>query len=625
MSGIFGCYHRDKQPASHALWEGLGNMTAHRGPDGTHIQSSGAVLLGHNALHTTPESLNEQLPHFSKTRGLAITADARIDNRAELLHTLDIKEELYHPLSDSRIILLAYKKWGEDSFHRILGDFAFVLWDSREQKMVCVRDSPGVKPLYYLLSERLFAFSSEIEPLITHPEASKTLNEGVVGEYLAAKTVSKTETLYTDILRLAPGHFITVNPETTSIRQYWEPNFRQQLHYPTEREYVEHFQEIFQEAVRCRIRSQLPVSLELSGGLDSSSIVGMAHTMSSTTNKKDFATCSLVYPGLSCDETHYIQDMERHLGISAHYIDVTHSPQADWCGELSRTCSVMDPPNLSNSEALLKHVQQNRSRVLLSGLGGDEWFSGSDYSYLDNFLEKRYAAIPRELGREWGRNRKTVLKKLAANFTWPLLPLSVKRAIIRKKRRHSLYPPWIATEFARRINLEERLLGEFGEPHVTDLAQADLFGLFHSGYEANVLEKNDLQKGRYQIEGRHPFLDRRIIEFALALPNSLHYQGGISKYLLRLAGKKYLPTTICNRNSKAEFSQLYYRTFSTEHFANGLKDSKLYDRGWLDRQALHDAYANNLHCFHKNPSGPCPDTLPIWFAFAISTWYSTGR
>ena len=156
---------------------------------------------------------------------------------------------------------------------------------------------------------------------------------------------------------------------------------------------------------------------------------------------------------------------------------------------------------------------------------------------------------------------------------------------------------------------------------MTNLATLDPFTLFHTGYESNVLEKNAAQKGRYQIEGRHPFLDRRLVEFAIALPSSLHRQNGISKHILRLAGEKYLPDTIRKRNSKAEFSQLYYHVFKSKVFADTLKNSKAYANGWMEKQPLLLGYQNNLDCFRKNQSGPCPDTLPLWFAFAVSSWY----
>lgn len=621
MSGVFGTFQRDSRPVDRQLWDRLGRMTAHRGPDGTVVWSKGSILLGHNALHTTTESLHEELPYYCNASGLAITADARIDNRDELLRALGMEEQLIVPLSDSGIILAAYKKWGEESFRRLLGDFSFVIWDSSTNQMFCVRDCLGVKPFYYFLSDELLAFSSEIKTIVMLPGVSDVPNEGMVGEYLAATHVSKTETLFRDILRLEPGHYLTVNPEKVCIRRYWEPGFKHRLRYSTPHEYVEHFQEIFSEAVRCRLRSHLPASIELSGGLDSSSITGMAHTLKAADMVAAFSIYSLVYPGLACNEKRYIESVEKHLGVTANYIDAARSKIPDWQQQIRETCALPDPPNLSNSVALLKNVQQNNSRVLLTGIGGDEWFTGSDYTCLDLLLERNYAGIAAELIRYFRDNRKEAWRKLATNLVWPLLPFSARTAIIRRRRGQSLYPPWISPAFAKKIHLDERILQDFAEPHVANLARADLFRIFHSGYESMVLEGNDTQKAHYQIECRHPFLDRRIIEFALSLPNSQHQQHGVRKHLLRLSGKHYLPTLIRNRHSKAEFSQLYSQAYSSQSFAGVLHDSELYANGWITRQPLQDAYENNLNCFRKNPSGPCPDSLYIWFAFAISTWY----
>ena len=625
MSGLFGTYRRDKQPADLNLWERLGKISSHRGPDGTSIQSSGPVLLGHHALHTTTESLQEKLPYFNKVSGLAITADARIDNRDELLNALDITSPNNCLVSDSTIILLAYEKWRAGSFCRLIGDFSFVIWDSIENKVVCVRDSLGVKPFYYLLSDKQFSFSSEIKPLVKHPEASRSLNEGMIGEYLAANIVSKTETLYSNILKLAPGHAITISPRSTNIRQYWEENFEHTLRYAKEDDYVEHFQEIFAKAIKSRTRSHLPVSFELSGGLDSSSIVCMAHAIASSEDKRNFPICSLIYPGMACDETKHIKSVEKHIGVPINYLDARFLQQPNFSIVKPDTCTIPDPPNLANSEILLKRVQQNNSKVLLTGIGGDEWFSGSDYSYLDHFLENDYAAILKDFKRNSQITRRKTIRNLGANFIWPSLPFSIKTAIITNRRKHSLFPPWISAEFVEKTNLRERLLKGFGEPYVTNLSNTNLYHLFHSGYESNVLEKNDLQKAHYKIEGRHPFLDRRIVEFALSLPNSIHQQGGIKKYLLRLSGKKYLPTNIRNRSDKAEFSELYNQTFNTKSFLKVINNSQLYTNGWINKQILLETFQHNLRCFKEKPAGPCPRTQHIWFAFAISVWYGMEK
>ena len=619
MSGIFGTYQRNGQPVDCRLWRRLGNLTAHRGPDGTNIWPEDHVLLGHNALHTTTESLQEKLPYHDGTVNLTITADARIDNRDELLHGFGLDKQSLIP--DSRIILAAYVKWGEECVNRLLGDFSFVIWDPGKNQLFCVRDHLGVKPFHYFLSERLFAFSSEIRTLAMHPSISREPNEGVIGEYLAAKFISKTETLFRDIQRLAPAHSMTITPETVCIRRYWQPDFQHRLRYRNENDYVENFQEIFAKAITCRLRSHLPVSFELSGGLDSSSIVGMAHTIASAEQKNTFLVHSLIYPGLACNERNYIESVEKHLGIQVHYIDASQPRLPDWHKQVQETFTLPDPPNLSNSEPLLENVQQNNSRVLLSGIGGDEWFTGSDHIYLDLLLEKDFGGFIHNFARNFRKNRIKTCKRMSASLVWPILPFPIRKKIMQRRRKTPLYPSWISHDFAKKINLTERIFAGVPEPHVTNLAHAHCFSLFDTGYESIVLEKNDSQKALYQIEVRHPFLDRRVIDFALSLPNSAHLKNGDWKHLLRLTGKNYLPSLVRNRYSKAEFSQLYGQVFHSRSFSCLLHDPGIYAPGWIDKQSFLNAYKKNMHCFKENPTGPCPDTHQIWFAFAFFSWY----
>lgn len=615
MSGIFGVFHRDDRPVDYQLWHGLGNLTSHRGPDGTTIWAKGRILLGHNALHTTAESLQEKLPGSCAASGLAITADARIDNREELLNALGVKKN--SAISDSSIILAAYKKWGKECLNRLVGDFSFVIWDQDKNQMFCARDHLGVKPFYYSLTDRLFAFSSEIRTLVMHPDVSNIPNEGMIGEYLAAQNVSKTETLFRDVNRLAPAHSITVTPDAALIQRYWKPDFHRRLRYQNENDYIDHFHEIFSEAITCRLRSHLPVSFELSGGLDSSSIVGIAHTLASAEQKQRFIVHSIIYPGLACDERNYIESVEKHLKIQVQTVDGSKLRLPDWQHQIRETFTIPDAPNLSNSEPLLENVKQHNSRVLLTGIGGDEWFTGSDITYLDLLLERNFSGIIQNFISRFRENRTKACQNLTASLIWPILPFSVRAMIMRKRRRPALYPQWISSAFAKEINLEERLCSGFSEPYVANLAHADRFSLFHDGYETMVLETNDNQKARYQIEPRHPLLDRRLIDFSLSIPNSLHNQNGEKKRLLRLAGKDYLPALIKERRSKAEFSQLYCQIFNSRSFSHDLLNN-----GWIKRQPLQEAYEKNLLCFQENPAGPCKGTKQIWFVFAISIWYS---
>ena len=210
MSAIVGIYNLDDRPVNHADLVHMVDILAHRGPDGAAVWCEANVGLGHRMLHTTPESLSETLPFVDKSRDLVITADARIDNREELTEALGLSAETAKQLSDSQFILQAYIKWGEDCPNHLLGDFAFVIWDGRKQKLFCARDHFGVKPFYYYHAPgKFFAFATEIKALLTLADVPRQLNELRVGQYLTGMFDDKEITFYEGILRLPPAHVMT--------------------------------------------------------------------------------------------------------------------------------------------------------------------------------------------------------------------------------------------------------------------------------------------------------------------------------------------------------------------------------------------------------------------------------
>src|SRR4028118_115937 len=183
MSAIVGLYNLDGRSIERSAVEQMVAALAHRGPDGAGVWSEGAVGLGHCMLWTTPESLHEKLPLVDKSRDLTITADARIDNREELMEQLGITAEAHGEVSDSQLVLAAYGKWGEDCPQHLLGDFAFVIWDGAKQQLFCARDHFGVKPFYYhYAADKRFAFATEIKALLGLPEVPRQLNEVRVAE-----------------------------------------------------------------------------------------------------------------------------------------------------------------------------------------------------------------------------------------------------------------------------------------------------------------------------------------------------------------------------------------------------------------------------------------------------------
>jgi asparagine synthase (glutamine-hydrolysing) len=220
MSGIVGLWRLDGQPVARAELMRMAESLAHRGPDGGGVWNDGAVGLAHRMLRTTPESFREWLPLANATGDLILTADARIDNREELIAELGLADRPLDEISDSRLILGAYEKWGEGCPEKLLGDFAFAIWDGRCRRLFCARDHVGVKPFYYYRSARVFAFASEIKALLSLGAVPRQLNEVRVADHLVGNFADRTITFYRDIFRLPAAHSMTVTAEDP-CPPYW--------------------------------------------------------------------------------------------------------------------------------------------------------------------------------------------------------------------------------------------------------------------------------------------------------------------------------------------------------------------------------------------------------------------
>jgi asparagine synthase (glutamine-hydrolysing) len=208
MSGIFGLFNLDDAPVARAELQAMTAMLERRGPEGTDCWRDGSVGLGHTLLATTPEHLFGNLPFRHAETGCVITADARLDNRGELFRSLDLEEQ-DRCICDGELILLAYLKWGENSLDRLLGDFAFAIWDSRDLKFFCARDQFGMRPFdYHFSTDRCFVFASDPRAILVLPQVPYRINEGRIADFLVPELerIDFTSTFYEDIYRLHQSH-----------------------------------------------------------------------------------------------------------------------------------------------------------------------------------------------------------------------------------------------------------------------------------------------------------------------------------------------------------------------------------------------------------------------------------
>ncbi|MEW6544778.1 MAG: asparagine synthase (glutamine-hydrolyzing) [Nitrospirota bacterium] len=616
MSGIAGILHRDGQPVNRAdLWR-LTDCLAHRGPDGHGHWINGPVGLGHVLLQTTPESSHERQPWSDESGRLCLTLDGRVDNRDELQGALEGAGATFRNETDAELVLRAYECWGEGCAKRIIGDFAFAIWDEPSQRLFCARDHIGIRPFYYFLSGRLFLFGSEPHLILRHPDVHPEPNEGMIGEYLANQVTSQEETLFRGVLRLPPAHYLIVTPRSVRKTRYWDADPSNELHYRADAEYAEHFLSVFGEAVRCRLRSRTPVGADLSGGLDSSSVVGLVQSLvrRGAVLDKGFEAFSLVFPGTACDESPYIDAVVERWGLRANKLLPEFADADAIALQIRRHLDFPDYPNQTMSNPLSALAREKGIAVVLTGIGGDDWLGSGFPPHADLLRSGRWLALIRQLRQDpQGLGLMQNLQELLAI----VLPAWVLRPYRWAVRRDGL-PPWIDGGFARRVDLADRLRAPSPAGPFTSYAQRDIFLSLRSGEHTLSCELVDRSAARFGLENRHPFNDRRFIEFVLSLPQTQRQRDGRIKFIMRQAMRDLLPDLVRERQTKAEFSPVFLRAFETLGGRQFFASLSAVTQGWVCKETVCRMYEETLRASADDEG--IPHVWPLWMIAGMDLW-----
>ncbi len=620
MSGIAGLYRFNGSETLAVDVERMATALAHRGPDGSGVWNHGPVGLGHRMLWTTPESLAERLPIVDQRGNLVVTADARIDNRDELIGALGLGGCSSREITDGELILAAYERWGDRCPERLLGDFAFAIWDRPRRTLFCARDHFGVKPFYYHRSPRLFAFASEIKALLRLPEVPRRLNEVRVGDYLAPILEDKIITFYEEILRLPPAHTMTVTPEGSVVRPYWALDPARELKLGSDGEYDEAFRALFTEAVRCRLRSAFPVGSMLSGGLDSSSIVCVARRLLGENGGSTLHTFSAVFPEVpECDERRFIDTVLAQTGLEPHYVRGDRlSPLLDSEGGLGHEDEAIFAPNWFLHSALYRAARESGVRVLFDGFDGDTtlWHS---LAYLGELVRAmRWKTLITE-----AKGLSERFDRPAWRFLWtgvsPLVPEPVRhgwRRIRRRSLRGWEINPTISPGLARRVRLEERVstfLGSRVRPPRT--SREEHWRRLTWGVLPCALEWADQAAAALSIDPRYPFFDRRLVEFCLALPAEQKLHRGWTRMIARRAMAGVVPAEVRWRG-KANLSPVLPRgltLFDLARIEAVIEEPKEIAE-YVSQPALRDAF-QRYTC--KSLNDPA---LAVWRATMLALW-----
>lgn len=558
MGVQFGTCNFDGRPVDPQEFDRVRPILAPYGPDGEGCFCKGTLGILHRAFHTTQESRNETQPHVSAS-GSVITWDGRLDNREELIGRLG--GEVSVRSTDLAIVAAAHERWGTNSFPRLIGDWALSIWDPRDRSVILAKDFVGIRHLYYSVEGEQATWCSILEPLFLLADRSFALDEEYIAGWLSFFPAANL-TPYTGIHSVPPSCAVHLAQGTQKISRYWDFSPGKKVRYRTDGEYEEHFRLAFGESVRRRLRSDSPIVAELSGGMDSSSIVCMADTVigqgASVTPRLD--TVSFYDDSEpNWNERPYFTKVEQQRGRTGCHIAVESRRLFDF--EIKADRLAVTPNSLPCSDEgnkrLAAYMNSEHSRVVLSGVGGDEVTGGvpTPTPQLEDLLARgRFYMLAQQL-KVWALNKRKPWFHLLFEVLQDLFP-----AVFGFPAR--MRPaPWLDPAFAERQAVA--LTGyESG---------VNLFGPLPS-FQENLSVLNSLRRQlgcavlplEPLYEKRYPYLDRDLLEFLYAIPREQIVRPGQRRSLMRRALVGIVPAEVLDRRRKAYVARAPAATLSTE-------------------------------------------------------------
>ncbi len=550
MSAQAGIWNFGGKPVDKSLLRKLGDAIAQYAPDGETTYTDGIVTMLYRPFHTTLESRLEHQPHASP-QGLVITWDGRLDNRDELIS--QVADALRGDQTDVAIVAAAYEKWGSHSFEKLIGDWALTIWDPHDQILLMARDYVGTRQLYYYSKYDSLCWSTTLESLVIFSGATFTLNEEYVAGYLAFWPKAEL-TPYREIHAVPPAHFIRAHDGEVSLHRYCNYDPGKPIRYKTDAEYQEHFREVFRLAVRRRLRSDSPILAELSGGLDSSAIVCMADDIlanegAPTPRLDTLSLYTLDDPG--SDDFSYFTKVEEKRGKKGFHVDLK---EFGIPVSLQHHRFVALPGGLGTGQELEAQRatirQQGGYRVVLSGIGGDEFLGGVPNpvpQLVELILQLRLRELAKEL-RAWGLAKKRPLLHLLAQALVPLLPRTLRCLHTQSTRVDS----WIDPKFVRRQR--SAIWSAFEESSSWRLSMRG------HAQTLTTMARQLAQIRPVTQEKTYPYLDQTLIGFLCSIPPNQLLRPDERRYLMRRALIHLLPPEVLSRRTKATGDRLCIAT-----------------------------------------------------------------
>ncbi|HOP08127.1 MAG TPA: asparagine synthase (glutamine-hydrolyzing) [candidate division Zixibacteria bacterium] len=617
MCGIAGYFRLvEPGPPDHALIQRMVGAIRHRGPDEFGAYFSDRCGLGQARLSIIDLAGGSQ-PLANEDNTLWITFNGEIFNYLELRGELVAAGHRFRTQSDTEVIVHAYEEWGTGCLDRFNGQFAFVIYDSRKQQIFAARDRLGIRPLFYADKDGVFYFASEIKSIFCRSALTREIDPIGLDQIFTWWTTAPPRTAFKGINELAAGQYLTISDGKIRVSSYWSQSFPTEFDFDRSlSSWAEELQELLIDSVRLRLRADVPVGAYLSGGLDSSATTALIKHFTDT----PVETFSIAFHDQAYDESGYQKQMAEYLGTRHHQIQCDYGdiaanfPKAIWHAErpIVRTA----PTPLLMLSAL---VRQNNFKVVLTGEGSDEMLGG--YDIFKETMIRRF----------WARNPDSSWRPLLLRRLYPTLPLSPARArfyleTFYKKGLTDINRYYYSHQ--QRINTTQRIKDLFcdefrnrvGESHAVDAFGIDLpeeFPGWHHLCRAQYLEARSLLAGyllssqgdrvsaAHAVEGRYPFLDHRVAEFASKIPPWYKLMGLKEKMVLKKAMSRELPREIIERVKQpymAPDSNSFFRPGTPEYVDTLLSAEKVAQAGIFAPDAVEMLRAKCVKLSHAHLS-----------------------
>jgi len=647
MCGITGFLYRSKRPGKAELSqnaETMANRLRHRGPDagGVWAEAETGIALGHRRLSIIDLSEAGAQPMRSASGRYVIVYNGEIYNWSEPRDRLAEEGYPFAGHSDTEVLLAAIERWGlQKTLESIHGMFAIAVWDRETRELTLVRDRVGKKPLYYGWCGDAFMFASELKALRVHPEFDAGIDRDALGHFIQYGWISEPLSIYRNIRKLQPGGYITIkadsSPWSVPTRRYWAANrvmeaSRAQLFSGSFEQACDELDELLTESVKERMVADVDLGALLSGGIDSSTVVGMMQKHSDRPVK----TFSIGFDEKKFNEAEYASAIAKYLGTDHEELYVTPADCLDVIGNLP---GIYDEPFGDISQVptfLVAQMASRQVKVVLTGDGGDETFAG--YKHYPEGLEqwRWLSRLPGSL-REGGADTLSALGELSWKLLKPADPYAAKKVsgwrkaggkLARQTRGWRAANPQavLANHFARIHRPESLVIG--AQPGLSNMVDENLWAkgvdplsamrhFDYTGYMVgDILVKVDRATMAVGLEARCPILDNRIAEFAWTLPNEflLGKEGG--KRVLRNVLERYVPREFTDRPKRGFGVPIddWLRGKLRDWAEDLISERRLREHGYLDPVAVRKIWEQHL-CRWRNHSNI------LWPILMFQAWY----